>query len=79
MINEDDKKIVDEVLEDFAGLARIPRPSLHEKAVSDWIKGWAEERGLEVMQDDIWDLIIRKPASAGYDDHKKSCLSGPTR
>ena len=57
------------VLDLFRQLSRIPRESGNEKAVSDWIKSWAEDRGLEVSQDEIWDLIIKKPASAGYEDH----------
>ncbi len=65
-----DKNVLNhEVLKLFSEISRIPRESGNEKAVSDWIKGWAEERGLEVIQDDIWDLIIKKPASAGYEDH----------
>ena len=65
-----DKNVLNhEVLKLFSEISRIPRESGNEKAVSDWSKGWAEERGLEVIQDDIWDLIIKKPASAGYEDH----------
>lgn len=57
------------VLSLFAQLSRIPRESGNEKAVSDWIRSWAEERDLEVTQDDIWNLMIRKPASDGYETH----------
>jgi len=42
-----------EVIQLFSQLSRIPRESGNEKAVSDWIKSWAEERGLQVAQDDI--------------------------
>ena len=58
-----------EVIQLFSQLSRIPRESGNEKAVSDWIKRWAEERGLQVAQDDISNLIICKPASKGYEDH----------
>ena len=57
------------VLKLFQELSRIPRESGNEKAVSAWIRAWAEERDLEVSQDGIWNLIIRKPASAGYESH----------
>ena len=57
------------VIRIFRELSKIPRGSGNEKAVSDWIKSWAEDRGLEVTQDEIWDLIIKKPASPGYEDH----------
>ena len=58
-----------EVIRLFAELSRIPRESGNEKAVSDWIKGWAEARGLAVRQDEIWNLIIRKAAARGYEEH----------
>ena len=58
-----------EVIRLFAELSRIPRESGNEKAVSDWIKGWAEARGLAVRQDEIWNLIIKKPAAQGYEEH----------
>eukprot|EP00418_Pyrodinium_bahamense_P012745 CAMPEP_0179116194 /NCGR_PEP_ID=MMETSP0796-20121207/54485_1 /TAXON_ID=73915 /ORGANISM="Pyrodinium bahamense, Strain pbaha01" /LENGTH=59 /DNA_ID=CAMNT_0020814459 /DNA_START=12 /DNA_END=188 /DNA_ORIENTATION=+ len=35
----------------FAELSSIPRPSYHETAVMDWIKGLAEERSLVWKQD----------------------------
>ena len=60
---------MNEVINLFSQLSRIPRESGKEQAVSDWIKNWAEERGLQVTQDDIWNLTICKPASAGYEDH----------
>ena len=58
-----------DVLKLFQQISRIPRDSGSEKAVSDWILDGAQERSIEVEQDDIWDLILRKPASAGYEDH----------
>ena len=58
-----------EVINLFRQLSRIPRESGREQAVSDWIKEWAEERGMQVTQDGIWNLLIRKPASEGYEDH----------
>ena len=58
-----------DVLNLFQQISRIPRDSGSEKAISDWIRDWAQERSIEVEQDDIWDLILRKPASAGYEDH----------
>ena len=60
---------MNEVINLFSQLSRIPRESGKEQAVSDWIKNWAEERGLQVTQDDIWNLTICKPASVGYEDH----------
>lgn len=65
-----DKNILNhEVINLFAQLSQIPRESGNEKAVSDWIRGWAEERSLQVKQDEIWNLVIKKNASQGYEDH----------
>ena len=58
-----------EVLRLFEQLSQIPRESGSEKPVSDWIKSWAEDLDLQVDQDESWNLVIRKPASAGYEDH----------
>ena len=51
----------------FASLCRIPRQSKHEEAVRDYLKQWASEAGLENFVDKGGNLIIRKPASAGYE------------
>ncbi len=65
-----DKNVLNhEVISLFAEISKIPRESGNEKAVSDWIRGWAEAKGLTVRQDKIWDLVIKKPASEGYEDH----------
>ena len=49
----------------FSQLAEIPRDSGKEKAVSDFLLKWALERGLDAHQDEVWNLIIKKPGSAG--------------
>ena len=55
------------VLKNFSDISRYPRNSASEKAVSDYIKVWTEDFGLEVEQDDLYNLIIKKPASFGYE------------
>lgn len=62
----------------FAELSKYPRESANEKAVSDYIKSWAEGLGLEVTQDSIWNLIIKKPGSAGYEDKDPVILQAHT-
>lgn len=51
----------------FDTLCSIPHPSGHEAAVRQWITGWAQERGLAVMQDAIGNLIISKAATPGME------------
>ncbi|OIN13801.1 aminoacyl-histidine dipeptidase [Oceanisphaera psychrotolerans] len=51
----------------FDTLCSIPHPSGHEAAVRQWIADWAGSQGLEVIQDAIGNLIIRKAATAGLE------------
>ncbi|MGI5984680.1 MAG: aminoacyl-histidine dipeptidase [Clostridiales bacterium] len=47
----------------FEEISRIPRSSGDEKAISEYLVSFAKERGLEVMRDDIFNVIIKKPAT----------------
>lgn len=60
----------------FEALSAIPRSSGHERAASDFVARFARERGYEVVQDETYNLIIRKPASAGYEDAPPVMLQG---
>ncbi|MBQ7152363.1 MAG: aminoacyl-histidine dipeptidase [Clostridia bacterium] len=53
----------------FKDLCAIPHPSYGTKAVSDYCMRFAKERGLEAVQDGANNVVIRKPASKGYEDH----------
>lgn len=52
----------------FRALTKIPRDSGDEKRVAAYLVSFAEERGLEVTVDDVYNVIIRKPATAGYEN-----------
>ena len=52
----------------FNEISKIPRGSRNEKAVSDYIVKFAQEHGLSYKQDEVWNVIIDKPASEGYED-----------
>ena len=54
----------------FADLNSIPRPSKHEEKVCEWIVNWAKEKELEVEQDQVDNIIIRKPATPGMEDRQ---------
>lgn len=60
----------------FEDLTQIPRPSYHEKAVSDYLVKFAKDRGLEVYQDDLYNVIIIKEASEGYENEEPIILQG---
>lgn len=55
-------------LEIFHQLNQIPRPSHHEEKVADFLCSFAENLGLEYERDAENCVVIRKPASAGYED-----------
>lgn len=51
----------------FSTLCRIPRPSKAEGPLRDFLLDWARARALEAQVDGAGNLIVRKPASAGYE------------
>lgn len=66
-MNEVAKLQPEEVFRYFYELTQIPRCSGNEEAVSNYLKKFAEDRGLEVYQDDHWNIIIRKKATEGFE------------
>lgn len=51
----------------FDRIAQIPHGSGREQELSDYIKEYFQKLGFSVTQDGHWNLIIRKPATAGYE------------
>lgn len=62
----------------FEELCTIPHGSYHESAVADWLVAFAQQRGLSHYRDDMHNVIIRKPASAGYEDRPAVMLQAHT-
>ena len=62
------------VFEQFAKINSIPRPSKREEKMIEYLKGWGESHGLETKVDETGNVIIRKPASKGYEDRKTVIL-----
>lgn len=60
----------------FSEICAIPHGSYHEKAVSDYVVAFAKEHGLEYVQDKMFNVIIRKPASKGYEEYDPLMLQG---
>ena len=60
----------------FETLCAIPHGSRDTKAISDYCVRFAQERGLSWQQDASNNVIIRKPASPGYEDHPAVILQG---
>lgn len=64
------------VLQYFRELEQIPRGSGNEKGVSDYLVNFAKSHGLEVVQDKALNVIIKKPATAGYENNPTIILQG---
>lgn len=54
----------------FAAICNIPHPSKHEEKVREYIVNFAKENAIECIIDPIGNVILRKPATAGYEDRK---------
>ena len=52
----------------FYELTQIPRPSKKEARVVQFVKEFGERLGLKTIVDNVGNVIIRKPATAGYGD-----------
>ena len=66
----------DTVFKYFEEISKIPRGSGNEKGISDYLVGFAKGLGLEVIQDDSLNIIIRKPGTAGYENSPGVILQG---
>lgn len=64
------------VLGIFTEINNIPRKSKNEKAISDWLYNWGMDKGFEVQRDELLDILIRVPATPGYEDLDTIILQG---
>ena len=60
----------------FEEISQIPRGSKNEKGISDYLRNFGESLGLETIQDDSLNIIIRKPATPGYENAPGVVLQG---
>jgi dipeptidase D len=65
-----------EVWSIFDQMCQIPRPSRHEDKIQDWAVKFGEDLGLETLKDEVGNVIIRKPATAGMENRKGVILQG---
>ena len=62
--------------ESFYQLTQIPRPSGKRKEIAEFLVNYGKSLGLETLQDEIGNVLIRKPASAGKENHPGVILQG---
>lgn len=51
----------------FFNLTQIPRPSKQELQAANFVKAFGESLGLETIMDEVGNVIIRKPATSGFE------------
>lgn len=60
----------------FEEICGIPHGSGNVEAISNYLRNFAEERGLQVIQDKIKNIIIVKEATLGYEEEPAVILQG---
>ena len=64
------------VFDFFETIASIPHGSYNTKQISDYLVSFAKDRDLDYYQDECNNVIIRKPASPGYENAAPVMLQG---
>ncbi len=62
------------VWENFSLLNAVPRASKKERQVIDFIKSFGAKLNLSVYEDEVGNVIIKKPATAGMENKASVCL-----
>ncbi len=57
------------VWEQFDAITRVPRPSKKEQKIHNFLVEWARKHNFEYKTDQIGNVVIRKPATPGYEEH----------
>ncbi|MCT4613722.1 MAG: aminoacyl-histidine dipeptidase [Marinifilaceae bacterium] len=62
------------VWECFEEICQVPRPSKKEEKIIEFLLKFGQDNNLETKRDEIGNVIIKKPASAGMEDIKPVVL-----
>ncbi|MDR0428872.1 MAG: aminoacyl-histidine dipeptidase [Tannerellaceae bacterium] len=62
------------VWEYFYELTQIPRPTGHMEAVTRFVADFGKKQGLDTLQDEAGNVLIRKPATPGMENSKTIIL-----
>ena len=62
----------------FEDISAIPRGSGNEKGIADYLENFAKDRGLEYFRDEYNSILIKKPATKGYEKKDTVLLQGHT-
>jgi dipeptidase D len=60
----------------FYALTQVPRPSGHLEKVQQFLLDFAKQVGVEAFKDPAGNIVMRKPATPGMENHKTVLLQG---
>ena len=78
MLDFSDFHSSEKALKIFEEFSKIPRGSGNTKAIADYLVDFAKSRGLEYYRDQKDNVVIRKMATAGYEDRLGVIFQGHT-
>jgi dipeptidase D len=64
------------ILHAFEQISRVPRPSKREEKIVAWLLDWAAENGLPARSDEAGNIVIKVPATPGYEKSETLVLQG---
>lgn len=56
------------IWEQFDDITKVPRPSKKEDKIIEWLVAFAEKHGFDYQKDQTGNVVIRKAATAGFED-----------
>ena len=56
------------IWEQFDDITRVPRPSKKEEKIIAWLVEFAKKHNIEYQTDETGNVVMRKPATAGYEN-----------
>lgn len=64
------------VLDNFAKIAAIPRPSLHEEGIAKFLVDWGTDHSFKSYTDDTHNVVVSVPASPGRENEPTVAIQG---
>ena len=60
----------------FDQITKVPRPSKKEEKIRQWLVDFAKQHNIECHLDATGNILMRKPATPGYEDHQAIVMQG---
>ncbi len=60
----------------FAGMSAVPRRSKQEEKIAKWLLDTAQSKGFETKTDEVGNIVVKVPATPGYENAPTVVLQG---